>query len=304
LFLSSFLLHRGAKSAKIGFVFKSSGEKTIMPYKNRMDFHVHTDNSFDGHHSAILLCETAVEKGLRAVAFTDHVEMDFFRENHFDRTARQSFFEVVKARGAFTGKLIVCAGLELGQPLYNLPESEHLVQLYSYDVIIASIHNLRGKEDFYYLRRAGVQPDDEIHAMLREYFDELLALAQWGKFDVLAHLTYPLRYIYNSQGLGKIDMQPYAAQIDAVLEAAAKNNLALEINTAGLRQDYGRLVPDEAILRRFKELGGQRVTIGSDAHYADHLGLNIDRGMDLARRCGFEHVTLFKQRDAIAVEIM
>ena len=274
-----------------------------MPYKNLMDLHVHTDNSFDGHHSAIFLCETAVEKGLRAVAFTDHVEMDFYRENRFDRTAKQSFFETVKARDAFTGQLIVCAGLELGQPLYNLPESEHLVQLYSYDVIIASIHNLRGKEDFYYLRRAGAQPDDQIHAMLSEYFDELLALAQWAKFDVLAHITYPLRYIYNEQGLGKIDMAPYAGQIDAVLEAAAQNNLALEINTAGLRQDYNRLVPDETILRRFRQLGGQRVTVGSDAHYADHVGLNIGCGMELAQRCGFEHITLFKQRDAIAVEI-
>ena len=274
-----------------------------MPYKNILDLHVHTDNSFDGHHSAVFLCETAVENGMRAVAFTDHVEMDFFRENHFDRTARQSYFEAVKARSAFTGKLIVCAGLELGQPTYNLPESEDLVQLYSYDVIVASIHNLRRQKDFYFLRREGTLPDDTIDAMLREYFDEMLKLVQWGKFDVLAHLTYPLRYLHNAQGLGHIDLKPYAEVIDAILETAARNRLALEINTAGLRQDYGQLVPDEAMVRRFRQLGGQHVTFGSDAHYAHHLGQDIEHGMDMALRCGFTHVTLFQQREALTVEI-
>jgi len=274
-----------------------------MSYKNLLDLHVHTDNSFDGHHSAIFLCETAAEKGLRAVAFTDHVEMDFYRENNFDRTAKQSYCEMVKARSAFTGKLIVGAGLELGQPTYNLPESEQLVQQYSYDIIIGSIHNLRGKQDFYYLGKGIVLPDEEIDAMLREYFSELQALAQWGKFDVLAHLTYPLRYLHNAQGLGKINLAPHSEAIDAVLETAAKKNIALEINTSGLRNSYKQLVPDESIVRRFKQLGGQRITVGSDAHYAHHLGQDIEQGMDMALRCGFTHLTLFQQREAIAIAI-
>lgn len=114
-----------------------------MAWKNLLDLHTHTDNSFDGNHSTTLLCETAVEKGLRAVAFTDHVEMDVYRQQSFDRTAKQSFFEIIKARSAFRGKLIVCAGVELGEPTYNLPEAEALVRQYSYDVIVGSIHNLR-----------------------------------------------------------------------------------------------------------------------------------------------------------------
>ena len=267
-----------------------------MPYKNRMDLHVHTDNSFDGHHSAIFLCESAVEQGLRAVAFTDHVEMDFYRENSFDRSAQQSFFEAAKARSAFRGQLIVCAGLELGQPTYNLPESEQLVQQYSYDVVLASIHNLRDKKDFFCMRKDS-HSDGELDSLLREYFDELLLLVQWGEFDVLAHMTYPLRY------LREVDMARYAGQVDAVLEAAAAQNLALEINTGSLRTDYARPVPDEGILRRFYALGGRRVTVGSDAHVAEHLGANIGDGMALAQRCGFTHITLHQGREPVPVEI-
>ncbi|MDR1927315.1 MAG: histidinol-phosphatase HisJ family protein [Oscillospiraceae bacterium] len=272
-----------------------------MPFKNVLDLHTHTDNSFDGSHSATLLCEKAVEKGLRAVAFTDHVEMDFFREQHFDRTAQQSFFEIVRARSAFRGRLIVCAGVELGEPTYAPAEAEALLQHYSYDVVIGSIHNLRNKKDFWFLPYEKYD-DTMIAALLREYFDELLALAQWGKFDILAHVTYPLRYICGEHGFA-VDLRGYAAQIDAILEAAVKNQLALEINTSGLRQKLGKTMPEESIVRRFKALGGERITVGSDAHYAEHLGAGIEEGLALALRCGFNRTVLYQNREAVFVPI-
>jgi histidinol-phosphatase (PHP family) len=228
--------------------------------------------------------------------------MDFFRAQNFDRTAQQSFFEVVKARSAFRGQLIVCAGVELGQPTYNLPEAEHLVQQYSYDVVVGSIHNLRGKKDFWFLPREDYE-NGGADRLLREYFGEMLLLAQWGKFDVLAHLTYPLRYIVGEHGV-PVDLGNYAGQIDAILEAAAKNKLALEINASGLRQKLGDTMPGEGIVRRFKALGGERITVGSDAHYAEHLGAGLERAMDMALRCGFQFITLYQKREPIEIEIL
>jgi len=272
-----------------------------MAYKNLLDLHAHTDNSFDGHHSAVFLCETAAARNLRAVAFTDHVEMDFYRAHHFDRTAKQSYFEIVKARSAFRGKLVVCVGVELGQPTYNLPEAESLVQQYSYDVVIGSIHNLRGKKDFWYLTHADYV-DGGADRLLREYFDEVLGLAQWGKFDVLAHLTYPLRYIVGEHGVS-VNLDAYSEQIDAILEAAIKNRLALEINASGLRQKLARTIPEEDIVRRFRALGGERITVCSDAHYAEDLGAGLEQAMDLALRCGFTHVTLHQKREPMEIAI-
>jgi len=273
-----------------------------MPFKNLLDLHAHTDNSFDGRHSAVFLCETAVARGLRALALTDHVEMDFYRENDFDRTARQSYFEIVKARSAFRGTLIVCAGVELGQPTYNLPESERLTQQYSYDVVLGSIHNLRGIKDFWYMSREEFA-EGRAQSMLCEYFGELLTLAQWGKFDVLAHLTYPLRYIEGRHGI-PLDRSTYSGQLDAVLEAAIANRLALEINTSGLRQKINQTTPDEWIVRRFRELGGKRITIGSDAHEAEDLGAGLPQAMDMALRCGFNCMTLYQKREPVEIEIV
>ncbi|MDR0531247.1 MAG: histidinol-phosphatase HisJ family protein [Oscillospiraceae bacterium] len=273
-----------------------------MPHRNLLDQHAHTDNSFDGHHSVVFLCETAVERGLRALAFTDHVEMDHFRDQGFDRTAQQSFVEILKARSAFRGRLIVCAGVELGQPTYNLPESEHLLQRYSYDIVVGSIHNLRGKPDFWFLHYDEMT-DGEIAALLRDYFGEVLGLVAWGKFDVLAHLTYPLRYLCGEAGR-KVDLADYAGQIDEILGLVVRRGISLEINTSGLRQKLNETMPSEAILRRYKALGGKKITIGSDAHYAQHLGAGLPEGMELARRCGFTHVQLYQGREAMPIPLL
>jgi len=269
-----------------------------MSYKKILDMHTHTDNSFDGRHSTMFLCEHADLLGLRAVAFTDHVEMDSYLEKQFDRTALQSFFEISKARSAFRGRLIVCAGVELGQALYNQAHSEVLVEALPYDMILGSVHNPRGLEDYLFLDYSQF----DIDQLLDNYFRELLLLTEWGRFDVLAHLTYPLRYIVGEHKI-PVDMPRHQALIDQILRLLAETGKALEINTSGLRQKLGRTMPDEAIIRRFRELGGAFITIGSDAHRAEHLGLGIREGMDLALRCGFDRVTLYQNREPVQIPI-
>ena len=264
-----------------------------MAFKNLVDLHTHTDNSFDGHHSTMFLCETAFMKGLRAVAFTDHIEIDAFYRDNFDRTAIQSYFEVAKARSAFSGKLMVCVGAELGQTVYDKPVAEKLLDTMNYDFVIGAIHNLPQVQDFYYMDFN----DESIDYMdlLRQYFEWELKLAQWDKFDTLAHLTYPLRYIVGNYGKS-VDMSAFSEIIDEILQTLIRNGKSLEINTAGLRQPIGVTSPDESIVRRYKELGGKLITIGSDAHYAEHLGAGIEQGYELALKCGFDSVAVYQRR--------
>lgn len=271
-----------------------------MSFKNIIDLHTHTDNSFDGHHSTMFLSETAYMKGLRAVAFTDHLEMDSFYENSFNKTAIQSFFEIAKARSAFSGKLIVCIGAELGQPTYNRPVSEKLLEMMKYDFVIGSIHNLPDMKDFYYMDFS----DESIDCMklLEEYFEQVLELAKWAKFDSLGHLTYPLRYMVGNYGKS-IDISKFSEVIDEILLTLIKENKALEINTSGLRKSYGKIIPDESILKRYKQLGGKLITVGSDAHYAEHLGADIDKGYELALKCGFDEIAVYQDRTPTLIPI-
>ena len=92
-----------------------------------IDMHVHTDNSPDGNHSPMFMCEQAVAKNLRAIAFCDHCETDKFYEHKYKNMVFHSNFECTKARSAFEGQLLVLLGIEIGQPLYNKELAEKII---------------------------------------------------------------------------------------------------------------------------------------------------------------------------------
>ena len=190
-------------------------------------------------------------------------------------------------------------GIELGQPAYDIETAEDIIKRYDYDQILGSVHNLRGKEDFYYMENLKLY---EAENLLKEYFDELIEMLKWGNFDVLAHLTYPLRYFYAKSNLN-IDLNKFKKQIDEILLITAKTDKALEINTAALRQPLNQLSPEVDILKRYKELGGKLVSVGSDAHFAEHLAADIDKAYDAALKAGFNNITFFQKRTPMLLKI-
>ncbi len=269
-------------------------------YKNIVDLHVHTDNSFDGNHSATFFCEKAEMMDLRAIAFTDHCEVDQFRgDSAYEKRIFQAFFEISKVRSAFSGKLLVLNGIELGQPAYDAEVANDIVKRYDYDQVIGSVHNLRGGEDFYFMENLSL---DNAEKLLREYFNEIIIMLDWGNFDILAHLTYPLRYFYSKSNLD-IDLNNFKKQIDEILLRTAKLEKSLEINTAALRQPLNKLSPEVDVLKRFKELGGKYVSVGSDAHYAEHLAADIDMAYNAALEAGFDSITFFEKRTPMQMRI-
>lgn len=273
----------------------------FMAFRKILDMHTHTDNSFDGNHSTMFMCECAERLGLRGVAFTDHVETDIFYQDDFDRRAKNSYFDIVKARDAFRGKLLVFVGVELGEPTYDTATAEKLLNTLHYDFVIGSIHNLRGQEDFCFLDVDNTD-DEEIRDILNEYFEEERLLAEWGKVDTLGHLTYPLRYICGEHGR-KVDLRDYSNQIEAVLRALIHSGTALEINTSGLFQKLQSTMPTEEIVAQYRRMGGERITIGSDSHYGEKLGFGVQEGMELAVRCGFREMTIFQNREPVQIPI-
>lgn len=270
-----------------------------MQHKKLIDTHVHTANSFDGHHSAMRMCEAAVKKGIRSITFTDHCEVDAFEQGNFETSMKHSIVESAKAKSAFTGVLLVNIGVELGQPCYDAETADRIISDFKYDQVIGSVHNLRGEKDFYFIED---YKKIDVYATLNEYFDEILTMIEWGKFDVLAHLDYPLRYAVGEQKLD-VDMTRLSGKTDEIFKLLIEKEIALEINTSGLRQAIGRTLPGVEMLKRFKELGGNMITVGSDAHMEDHVGSGIDEVMTMAKDCGFSCVTLFQKRLPVQIPI-
>lgn len=269
-----------------------------MGYKNLVDYHIHTDNSCDGHDSLMVISERAAAKGIRAIAVTDHAECHRYFRDNFHLAIRYSYFETLKAKSSFRGQVAIMNGVELGQPLHNLEAAEDALTANVYDFVVAGLHMIRGGEDFWKID----YHDAKVPYLLHTYFDEIYEMVCWGKFDSLAHLTYPLRYIVGREKI-PVDLADYGEQIDRILERLIADGKALELNTQGYRTEYGRPTPDLEVLKRYKQLGGEYVTIGSDAHYAADVGANLSDGYDLLQQAGFAFVTIYDRREPILLPI-
>jgi histidinol-phosphatase (PHP family) len=265
---------------------------------NLADLHTHSDNSPDGENSVIELCEKAVAADLSTIAITDHCEIDLYQKDRYETILRQSYFDILKARDIFDGQIEVLKGIELGNALSDRVLAERVVANRPYDFILGSLHHPTGFDDFAFTDFNLV----DVHKLLELYFEELEALTVWGKFDVLAHLTYPMRYINGAYNLG-VDIQDYAENIKRVYAKLIQNGKGIEINTSGLRQPYGETMPDFLSIRLFREMGGSILTIGSDAHAAKDVGANLEDALRLARMAGFENYCIFRQREPVFIKI-
>ena len=268
-----------------------------MGFSYIMDMHVHSDHSFDGNHSCMLLCESAVSRGIDAIAITDHCEIDS-KTLDFRAFSTNQYFESYKAKKFFEGELLVMQGLEIGQAVYNKPLAESILNARKYDFILGSIHNLENMPDFYYLDYEKY----DVYELLGRYFDTVYELCIWNRFDSLAHLTHPLRYI---KGRAKIDvdLSKFSDKIEAILGLLVKNRKALEINTSGLFQEINKTLPDKSIIKLFKDLGGEYITVGSDSHYHQKIGAGIEQGLALAKECGFDSTVIYQNREPLSVPI-
>ena len=270
-----------------------------MKYKFISDSHTHSERSFDGKDSVVMLSERALGLGLYSLTVTDHCECNEFYEKNVRTDMEHSIRDIMKARGLYADRLTIYRGIELGQPLQDRKAADEALSLAEYDFVLGSLHNLEGVQDFYFLEYT----QENVRPLLDRYFTELLELAQCGLFDSLAHITYPFRYMSVAKGLD-VDENQYMEQFDAVLEALVRNDKALEVNTSGLRQLIGSTLPGEGIVRRFRELGGKYVTIGSDAHRWGDVGAGIEDGLNMLLHCGFTHFTVYSKREPVMLPIL
>ena len=269
-----------------------------MKYNYLIDTHNHTSDSMDADFSAAEMCEGAVKNGLDIIALTDHVELDVFKRDGFDLDAEASYKHINKVKDEFAGRIKVLTGVELGEASYAPEDADRLLSEKDYDFVLGSIHNLRNREDFYFIDYSKVSTE----AIILEYYNEIKNLIHWGGFDSLAHLTYPLRYIVGEHGF-YVDESKFKGQVDEILTLLAEKDKALEINTSGLRQKLGRTMPDEDVIRRFRELGGRLITVGSDAHRPGDIGAGIIQSYEIAKRCGFGSIFYFENRKPVEIGI-
>lgn len=263
-----------------------------MKYRYISDSHTHSENSFDGNDNIIMMCESASNLGLYSLTVTDHCECQEYLQGNYQKSLSKSILDISKARALYHDRLLVLTGIELGQPTQNITAARDALSLTDYDFVLGSLHNLDKQQDFYYLN----YNTENVPHILEKYFIEIFELVQQDCFDSLAHLTYPLRYIVGNAKIN-IKLEDYMDIINEILATLVKNHKALEVNTSGLRQVIGKTLPDEQIIRRYRELGGKYITIGSDAHRWGDIASGTEEGLHEILQCGFTHFTVYQKRE-------
>lgn len=265
-----------------------------------IDLHIHSLYSFDGHDSIEDLCIAAANKGMTAIAITDH--FDLFNDSrcypHYLSIEKRLRHDMKKAVSHFRGIPEILFGVELGNPGHYPEIAKDLVNSRQFDFILGAVHFLPGGVDIYYI---DYKNEEDVHQMFLSYFSEIESLLSFGGFDSLAHLSYPLRYLENKISVCSIER--YANFVEPILKRTADMGLALEVNTRGLFDWQHRVDPEPWVLQRFRELGGKYITIGSDSHRKERIGSGFYEALKTIKAAGFDSIAIFRERKPIQVQI-
>ncbi len=267
------------------------------------DMHTHSEHSHDSQCPIADMAASQMARGIAGFAVTDHCDIEYHEALPLATMISASFADATAMNEQLDG-IEILRGVEIGEGFWCLPVAEQIAALQPYDVVIGSVHAVRfdGYTVPFSTIDFGAMGAETAGQYFDAYLDDMMTMLERTSPDILAHLTCPLRYMNGKYGLG-IDCRRYAEKIERILQTVVARGIALEVNTSCVGGGYDELMPEDWIIARYAALGGTLVTVGSDAHVADHAAHAFDRALRCLKENGFENVYYYRNRHAIACAI-
>lgn len=264
------------------------------------DYHTHSAYSADAKASMREMAEQALNKGLTYLCFTDHMDYDYPKEYHtkFEFDVPSYFREAAGLKEEYAGRLEIRTGIELGMQPHLASRCKALITAYPFDFVLCSSHLSNGLDPYYPAFWEG----KSIHEALLCYFESILSnIKVFDDFDVCGHLDYICRYIPRDSNHSRNPLSfgcygEFRDIIDEILLLLLSKGKGIEINTCGFKSGINHPNPHEDIIRRYCELGGGLITIGSDAHKPDHLAYDFNQIRALLLSLGLDKYAVFTKR--------
>ncbi len=255
------------------------------------DFHFHTSFSGDSDTPPERQIEQAIALGMERICITDHHDYDGKSEIDFTLDIQAYLKAMAELRERFRSRIRLEIGIELGLQRHISDYLKELVRTYEFDFIIGSSHFIDGIDPYLPVYFEGRSEKEA----LRRFFEVTLERAKMTDcFDAYGHMDYIVRYAPSkNQNYRPEDYRDY---IEPLLKILIENGKALECNTGGYRYRLGHPNPCEEILRLYRELGGELLTVGSDAHTPAYLGNEFGRAAEILKTCGFRYYTVYHKR--------
>lgn len=265
----------------------------------KTDFHIHSSNSTDSTEPMENMILRGIELGLKEICFTEHHDIDFPEDPNypgrvaFDLNVDSYLYELLGLRQKYESQINILFGVEIGVQPHLRRELAVFAKSHEFDFIIASTHLVNHKDPYYPTYFEG--RDEE--AAYREYFEEVRkSLDMFSNFDVWGHLDYVVRYGQSKDENYSYDK--YKDVIDPILEKIIDMEKGIELNTGAIHHKLKELNPCKDILKRYRQLGGEIITVGSDAHNTARLAEGFDIAEQYLLDCGFKYYSTFEKRIA------
>ncbi len=260
----------------------------------RADYHMHSRNSCDCRATMAQMASAALARGLREIAFTEHLDLNPGDQcpGFYDPASFFERLEAARAEFAADG-LTIRAGIEIGEPHIYRAAHRAVLDAWPYDVVLGSLHWVGDHNMFDPAYYAARPPAEAFGA----YFTELAGMVRGGGFEVLAHVDVVKRTAYDIYGA--YDTRALEDLYRPVWQACIEQGIAVEINTAGWRKRVNEPHPALEALRWYREMGGELLTLGSDAHRPGDVAHRFDEAVTLAQAAGFRRVCIYERRRVI-----
>ena len=261
------------------------------------DYHTHSDFSFDSYTKPEEMIEEAVRKGIKEIAITDHYDPDYPDSDYpFEITFPRYHKKLLEVSKRYRDRIKVVKGIEIGiQHGKTLAKCERAANAFSYDFILGSFHSAYGQDLYgeYFSKRSVEDGFYDFYIYMED------CLKNYKNFDVLGHFNVVDRY---SEYIP--DYAPYMDVIGRILKLLIRDGKGLEFNTSSFRYSMGgRTKPSKEILELYRKLGGEIITIGSDAHKTQDIGFKYDTAISILKSHGFDYIATFENRKPTFVKI-
>ncbi len=267
------------------------------------DYHMHSTHSEDGRATMEEQIEASIRAGLKYICFTEHMDHDWPIEddNSMDEEGNvHKAFELdtdayrehyLECRDKYSDRITIGFGVEYGFQEHLAAHNREYVNSYPFDFVIGSQHLCCG-EDVYYPEFFEGMSEKEAY---RKYFECTLEnICLIDEYDVMGHIDYVVRYGPNRNR--DYSYRDHAEVLDEILAQLIKRGKGIELNTGGFRKLGNEPNPSRDIIKRYRELGGEIITIGSDAHSPESVACDFDRAYMLLKETGYDHYCIFSNR--------
>lgn len=244
------------------------------------DFHVHTKYSKDSNLNMEDAVIEAIDKKLESIVFADHIDFDLNEESEFEYEKRTKEINGLKEK--YGEKINILNGVEIGIDIKDLNRVDEYLNNHPFDFKIMSLHNVNGYEIY---KREIFKVYNPKHIMMM-YLDELLyAVTNFNNYDVVGHIDFIRRYDKN---IADFNIDDYLKYYELILKEVIKNGKAIEINTSSLIYGDDYFYPEDKIIKLYANLGGKKISIGSDTHFGGSINLGYDEALKFVKKYKLE----------------